>query len=107
MQNWRRPAAKSCWAWHNTRAQWVYEVEPLVKSMARAGELARASVGPVVILDHYDNCSSGGTMDTMAVLGAILDAGLEDVVAFAIYDPSAVELMSVGVLLKMQLHVME
>ncbi len=82
-------------AW-NTRAQWVYEVEPLVKSMARAGELARASVGPVVILDHYDNCSSGGTMDTMAVLGAILDAGLEDVVAFAIYDPSAVELMSVA-----------
>jgi microcystin degradation protein MlrC len=47
--------------------------------------------GPVMLLDHYDNCASGGTMDTMAVLGAILDAGLEDVAAFAICDPVAVE----------------
>lgn len=79
-------------AW-NTRADWVYEVEPLAQSMDRAGELARTSKGPVVLLDHYDNCSSGGTMDTMAVLGAILDAGLDDVVAFAIYDPQAVDAM--------------
>ena len=46
-----------------------------------------------MLLDHYDNCASGGTMDTMAVLGGILDAGLEDVAAFAIYDPQAVEQM--------------
>jgi microcystin degradation protein MlrC len=30
-------------------------------------------------------------MDTMTVLGAILDAGLEDVAAFAIFDPAAVQ----------------
>jgi microcystin degradation protein MlrC len=46
-----------------------------------------------MLLDHYDNCASGGTMDTMAVLGAILDAGLEDVAAFAVFDPQAVEQM--------------
>ena len=46
-----------------------------------------------MLLDHYDNCASGGTMDTMAVLGAILDAGLEEVAAFAICDPQAVEQM--------------
>ena len=32
-------------------------------------------------------------MDTMTVLGAILDAGLEDVAAFAIFDPEAVQQM--------------
>ncbi len=47
-----------------------------------------AGSGPVVLLDHSDNCASGGTMDTMTVLGAILDAGLEDVAAFAIFDPA-------------------
>ena len=46
-----------------------------------------------MLLDHYDNCASGGTMDTMAVLGGILDAGLENVAAFAICDPAAVEQM--------------
>ena len=49
---------------------------------------------PVVLLDHYDNCASGGTMDTMAVLGSILDAGLDEVAAFAICDPQAVEQMN-------------
>ena len=64
--------------------------------MARARALADAKPpgsGPVVLLDHCDNCASGGTMDTMTVLGAILDAGLEDVAAFAIFDPEAVQQM--------------
>jgi microcystin degradation protein MlrC len=46
-----------------------------------------------VLLDHYDNCASGGTMDTMKVLGAILDARLPDVCAFAVFDPDAVQKM--------------
>ena len=76
-------------AW-NARADFVYKVEPLGESLTRARE---AAGGPVVLLDHYDNCASGGTMDTMTVLGAILDAGLEDAAAFAICDPRAVEQM--------------
>ncbi|MEO8143853.1 MAG: M81 family metallopeptidase [Betaproteobacteria bacterium] len=76
-------------AW-NAREKFVYEVEPLEKSLLRAKELR---AGPVMLLDHYDNCASGGTMDTMTVLGGILDAGLEDVAAFAIFDPQAVEQM--------------
>jgi microcystin degradation protein MlrC len=47
----------------------------------------------VVLLDHSDNCASGGTMDTMTVLGAMLDAGLTDAAAFAIFDPAAVQQM--------------
>ena len=49
--------------------------------------------GPIVLLDHYDNAASGGSMDTMTVLKGILDAGLEDVAAFAICDPDAVAKM--------------
>jgi microcystin degradation protein MlrC len=76
-------------AW-NAREKFVYRVEPLEQSLLRAKEMRGQ---PVVLLDHYDNCASGGTMDTMAVLGGILDAGLEDVAAFAICDPQAVEQM--------------
>ncbi len=54
--------------------------------------------GPVVLLDHYDNAASGGTMDSMTVLRAVLDAGLEDVAVFAIHDPGAVRaLIAAGV----------
>ena len=87
-------------AWEQ-RAKFVYTIEPLSVSMARARELARgkpAGSGPVVLLDHSDNCASGGTMDTMTVLGAMLDAGLDDAAAFAIYDPSAArQMISAGV----------
>ena len=76
-------------AW-NAREKFVYRVEPLEEALLRAKELRGR---PVVLLDHYDNCASGGTMDTMAVLGGILDAGLEEVAAFAICDPQAVEQM--------------
>jgi len=72
------------------RAKFVYRVEPLEASLKRASEIAAR---PVMLLDHYDNCASGGTMDTMTVLGAILDARLEDVAAFAIFDPGAVKKM--------------
>ena len=77
------------WAWAERQA-FVYQIEPLERSLARAREVGE---GPVVLLDHYDNAASGGTMDTMAVLGGILDAGLEDVAAFAIHDPEAVQQM--------------
>jgi microcystin degradation protein MlrC len=77
-------------AW-NAREAFVYVPEPLAQSM----EKARAAQGrPVVLLDHYDNCASGGTMDTMTVLEAILEARLDEVAAFAVWDPAAVKQMS-------------
>jgi microcystin degradation protein MlrC len=78
-------------AWDN-RDAFVYEIEPLSKSVARAKAISQGvSVDePIVLLDHYDNAASGGTMDTTVVLAEILHQGLEDVVAFAIYDPEAV-----------------
>lgn len=81
-------------AWKDREA-WVYQIEPLEESLARA---KKVTDGPVVLLDHYDNSSSGGTQDTMTVLAAILEAGLEDVAAFAICDPEAVQtLITAGV----------
>jgi microcystin degradation protein MlrC len=73
-------------AWDQRHA-FVYEIEPLAASVQRA---ATVSGAPVVLLDHYDNAASGGTMDTMAVLDEIMRAGLKDVAAFAIYDPQVV-----------------
>jgi hypothetical protein len=62
-------------AWDD-RASFVYEVEPLADSIDRAKALAEGpGEGPVVLLDHYDNTASGGTMDTTEVLAAVLQAG--------------------------------
>lgn len=81
-------------AWGN-RESFVYVIEPLEDSMGRAKTMTD---GPVILLDHYDNAASGGTMDTMTVLGAILDAGLDNVAAFAIHDPDAVqEMIAAGI----------
>ena len=74
-------------AW-DSRAQWVYELEPLAASVARAKTLTEY---PVMLLDHYDNAASGGTMDTTAVLAEVLRQGLRNVAVFAIFDPQAVQ----------------
>jgi microcystin degradation protein MlrC len=75
------------------REAFVYKIEPLQQSVARAKAMppGQPGEGPIVLLDHYDNCASGGTMDTTVVLAEILRQGLEDVAAFAIYDPEAVQ----------------
>jgi microcystin degradation protein MlrC len=75
------------------REAFVYKIEPLQEALARAQAMPAPSPGegPIVLLDHYDNCASGGTMDTTIVLGEILKAGLENVAAFGVYDPEAVQ----------------
>jgi microcystin degradation protein MlrC len=77
-------------AWAS-REKFVYRPEPLHASMERAKSIQGRK--PVVLLDHYDNCASGGTMDTTTVLEAILESRLEDVAAFALCDPAAVAQM--------------
>src|SRR6266404_8161153 len=74
------------------RESFVYKSEPLRQSVAHAKAMppSEPGEGPIVLLDHYDNCASGGTMDTTAVLAEILRQGLDNVAVFAIYDPEAV-----------------
>ena len=77
-------------AW-NARRDFMFDVEPLETSVSRAKALGGTAPGPVAMLDHYDNCASGGTMDTTDVLREIMRQGLDDVVFFGIYDPEAVQ----------------
>ncbi len=80
-------------AW-KVRKSFVYQLEPLETSVARAKALGeKGGEGPVIILDHYDNTASGGTMDTTEVLAEVMSQGLSDVAVFGIYDPGAVEAM--------------
>jgi microcystin degradation protein MlrC len=74
-------------AWQRRR-EFVYELEPLSDSVARAGKL---SEGPILLIDHADNCASGGTQDTMAVVAEVMRQGLNDVAVGAIRDPEAVQ----------------
>lgn len=85
-------------AWQR-RQSFVYQIEPLADSIRSAVDAAdEPGEGPIILLDHYDNTASGGTMDTTEVLQAILDSDLEDVAAFGIFDPDAVsEMIAIGV----------
>ncbi len=81
-------------AWRR-RQEFVYISEPLAESVARAAELTD---GPILLIDHADNCASGGTQDTMAVVAEIIRQGLQDVAVGAIRDPEAVnKLIEAGV----------
>ena len=73
-------------AWER-RADFIYHAEPLEKSIARAKEF---SEGPVLLLDHCDNCASGATQDTMQVLAEALRQGLTDIGVGPVRDPQAV-----------------
>jgi len=93
-ERWRDELLAMAW---DSRQLFVYQPEPLAESMERAQALRiglRPDAGPVVLLDHCDNCASGGTMDTMDVLGAMVDAGLDNAAAFAICDPEAVQILA-------------
>ncbi len=81
-------------AWEG-REGFVYDEAPLAETLAEA---VRASEGPgdgpVLLLDHGDNCMSGGTCDTIGVLEAALEAGLTGIIAGPICDPEVVAQMS-------------
>lgn len=76
-------------AWQ-ARREFMFDIEPLEASVRRAKTLGAPGQLPVVLLDHYDNCASGGTMDTTDTLREIIRQDLDDVVFVGIYDPDAV-----------------
>ena len=83
---------KAAWG---RRAEFVYRPELLSDSIARARSLEE---GPVLLIDHGDNCGAGGTQDDMSVVKEIIKQGLENVAVGAICDPQAVEeLIKAGV----------
>src|SRR5690606_29719939 len=72
------------------RDQHVYRHRDLAESVAKAKQIKD---GPVILLDHADNCGSGGTQDVMMVIEEVLRQGLEDVAVGAVWDPEAVQIM--------------
>jgi microcystin degradation protein MlrC len=80
-------------AW-DRREEYVYRPAPLAASVARARELgAQNPAGPVLLVDHCDNCGSGGAQDVMTVVAEVLRQGLDDVAIAPIRDPEAVARM--------------
>ena len=85
------------------RKEFIFRQEPLDKSIVAA---ARIREGPVILLDHGDNCMSGGTCDTMDVLRAALAAGFENILVGPTCDPRAVaQLVAAGVGARVRLPV--
>ena len=80
-------------AWER-RAEYVFHAEPLAQALARARTLgAGAQAGPILLIDHCDNCGSGGTQDVMPVVEEILRQQLDDVAIAPIRDRQAVAQM--------------
>lgn len=86
------------------RAEFVFDIEPLADTVARAGELRRRADAsgephkPLVLADHSNNTASGGSVDTMESLAALLEHGLAGIVAGPVCDPVAVSaLIDAGV----------
>jgi len=78
-------------AWRR-RAEYVYHEEPLAQSIARAVALADGSA-PVLLLDHGDNCMSGGSCDVMDVLEELLADGQDGILVGPIADAETVAQM--------------
>ncbi len=83
----------SAMAW-SRRADFIVPIEPMDVSIANAKAL---EAGPVVLVDHGDNCGAGGPTDEMSVLAEVIRQGLTDVVAGPFWDPQAVaQLIAAG-----------
>lgn len=76
------------------RAEYVYHPTPLAESVRRARQLGEDHPdGPVLLIDHCDNCGSGGTQDVMTVVTEIIKQQLSDIAIAPIRDPEAVQMM--------------
>ena len=80
------------------QSEYAYQRTALAESVTRARTLGNAphraaDQGPVLLIDHCDNCGSGGTQDVMMVVEEILRQGLDDVAIAPIRDPDAVQKM--------------
>jgi len=93
-----RPAAETACnaildvAWAQ-KEDFIYHGQPLQDAIAQAKRMGEQSGGPILLLDHADNCASGSTQDTMYVLKEALRQGLSGIAVAPIRDPEAVAKM--------------
>lgn len=67
--------------------EWGGDVLSPEAAVARAMKLAEGASRPVVLADIQDNPGAGGTGDTMGLIRAMADAGLENAAAGLVFDP--------------------
>jgi microcystin degradation protein MlrC len=81
------------------RGEYAFVAPPLAESVAHAKQLgAAAPNGPVLLIDHCDNCGSGGAQDVMKVVAEILRQELDDVAIAPIRDAASVaQMIAAGV----------
>ena len=72
------------------KEDFIYRGQPLEQSIAQAKRLGDQSGGPILLLDHADNCASGSTQDTMYVLREALRQGLTGIAVAPIRDAQTV-----------------
>ena len=76
------------------RREYTYTRTELAEDVSRARLFGLSNpAGPVVLIDHCDNCGSGGAQDVMTVVAEILKQGLDDIAIAPILDPAAVAQM--------------
>ncbi len=73
------------------KEDFIYRGQPLEQAITQAKRMGEQSGGPILLLDHADNCASGSTQDTMYVLREALRQGLSGIAVAPIRDPQAVE----------------
>ena len=92
-------------AWTH-KEDFIYRGQPLEQSITQAKRMGEQSGGPVLLLDHADNCASGSTQDTMYVLREALRQGLTGIAVAPIRDSEAVaKLIEAGIGAKVTLPV--
>ena len=92
-------------AWTH-KEDFIYRGQPLEQSITQAKRMGEQSGGPVLLLDHADNCASGSTQDTMYVLREALRQGLTGIAVAPIRDTEAVaKLIEAGIGAKITLPV--
>jgi microcystin degradation protein MlrC len=80
-------------AWRR-KDDFIYRGRPLEDALVEAKRLGEQGDGPVLLLDHADNCMSGATQDSMHVLDAALRMGLTGIAVGPVRDPEAVARMA-------------
>ena len=92
-------------AWTH-KEDFIYRGQPLEQSITQAKRMGEQSGGPILLLDHADNCASGSTQDTMYVLREALRQGLTGIAVAPIRDSEAVaKLIEAGIGAKVTLPV--
>ena len=74
---------------YSLRDDFLWFDDPLEKTLIKAK--SKEASKPILLIDHSDNCASGGTQDTMTVLEKCIEQDLRGIAVGPIRDPETVD----------------